>query len=169
MTRMAMLTTALALLIGATAQAAGPGEVFLTGGLPLPPGAIAGGDAGFVAGGATPQGLSQDGRYVAFAGDADALSAAAHPDVTNIFRKDRQTGAVVLVSRASGPNGTVPARYSEEPTISDDGRLVAWVTEAALDPADTDDLDDVYRAVLRASNAAGTSAPVRLAFRIVRR
>src|SRR5688500_7047203 len=101
------LTAALALALAGNAGAAGPGEVFPTGALPLPPGAIAGGAGGNSDHEPTELGVSQDGRYVAFAADADALSAEAHPDITNVFRKDRATGAVVLVSRADGPDGAV--------------------------------------------------------------
>ena len=88
--------------------------------------------------------VSQDGRYVAFSADADALSADANPDVANVFRKDRVTGAVVFVSRASGAGGAAPARSGSDVTISDDGGRVAWITEASLDPADADANEDVY-------------------------
>ena len=88
--------------------------------------------------------MSQDGRYVAFSADADALSAEADPDVSNVFRKDRVTGAVVFVSRATGAGGAAPARSGSDVTISDDGGRVAWITEASLDPADADANEDVY-------------------------
>jgi Tol biopolymer transport system component len=141
---MATAVTALMLLISGSAQAAGPGDVFLTGGLELPPGAVAGGSGGYSDGDPTGLGISGNGRYVAFAADADALSPEAHPDVTNVFRKDRATGDVVLVSRATGANGAVATAGGRDVSISDDGGRVAWVTSAALDPADGDDADDVY-------------------------
>ncbi len=139
-----MLVAALVLFLPAAAHAAGPGEVFATGGLDLPAGAIAGGNGGYSEGESTSLGVSADGRYVAFAADADALSADAHPDVTNVFRKDRATGAVVLVSRATGATGAPAGRFGAEVTISDDGNRVAWLTAAALDPGDGDGADDVY-------------------------
>ncbi|HST40298.1 MAG TPA: hypothetical protein VLK58_12360 [Conexibacter sp.] len=128
---------------GAGAQAAGPGETFLVGGLPLPAGAIAGGAAGR---GGEPEdsAVSADGRYVAFVAGADALAPEAGLDLANVFRKDRQTGAVALVSRADGVVGLPAARSGREVTISDDGRRVAWVTDAAVDPGDGDGEDDVY-------------------------
>src|SRR5688500_10554400 len=144
MSRTAMVTTVLVLALAGNAGAAGPGEVFPTGGLALPPGTIPGGVGGNADHEPTELGVSQDGRYVAFAADADALSAAAHPDVTNVFRKDRATGAVVLVSRADGPDGAVAARLGRDVGISDDGARVAWLTRAALDPADADAAQDVY-------------------------
>ena len=105
MTRTLMAALAMALLMAGTARAANPGDVLPAGGLSLPPGAIAGGMGGYAANEPALNSVSADGRYVAFAADADALAPGAHPDVTNIFRKDRLTGAVVLVSRADGANG----------------------------------------------------------------
>jgi hypothetical protein len=122
---MATAVTALMLLISGSAHAAGPGDVFPTGGLELPAGAIAGGSGGYSDGDPTGLGISGNGRYVAFAADADALSPEAHPDVTNVFRKDRVTGDVVLVSRATGANGAVATAGGRDVSISDDGGRVA--------------------------------------------
>jgi Tol biopolymer transport system component len=135
-----------ALLAGAvSAFAAGAGTTFLTGRLDLPPSAIAGGLSGYSAFEADRVGVSDDGRYVAFSSEADLLDPAANPDTDNVYRKDRLTGAVVLVSRASGAAGPVSARPSYQPTISDDGRVIAFLSQAALDPADTDGTAaDVY-------------------------
>jgi Tol biopolymer transport system component len=142
--KLAMAAALAALAAPGAAHAAGPGETFPVGGLPLPAGAIAGGHGGYSDDEPTAVGMSEDGRYVAFAADADALSPDANPDVTNIFRKDRLTGDVVLVGRATGAGGAVPDHHGFNPKISDDGDRVAWVTRAALDPADTDDRNDVY-------------------------
>jgi Tol biopolymer transport system component len=139
-----MLAMVTMLVAAGTARAAGPGDVILTGGLPLPAGAIAGGNSGYGGGEPTRIAVSADGRYVAFASDADALSSEAHLDVTNIFRKDRATGEVLLVGRATGAGGAVPLLWGGDVTISDDGGRVAWVTRATLDPADTDEQEDVY-------------------------
>ena len=136
-------------LAGASASSAslpvGPGSTFSTSYVDLAEGVIPGGDSGYFGSGANRSSLSSDGRYLAFTSDANSMSADANPDYTNIFRKDRQTGAVELVSRASGASGAAPAAYSFEPRISGDGNLVAFLTGAALDPADTDgDKIDVY-------------------------
>src|SRR5918999_3714841 len=144
MSRMAMLTTVLVLLLAGSARAAGPGEVFLTGALDLPPGSIAGGNGGYFEGEPTGLDISGNGRYVAFTAAADALSSEAHPDVDNVFRKDRVTGDIVLVGRATGTGGAVPTLGGRDVTISDDGGRVAWGTSAALDPADVDTAADVY-------------------------
>jgi Tol biopolymer transport system component len=142
------VATAIALLLAGSSAAAGagPGETFPTASLPLPPGAIAGGtsgqdELGYPAGSA----VSADGRYVAFLSSLDVLSAAAQPDRVNVFRKDRVTGDVVLVSRASGAAGAAATISSEDVTISDDGGRVAWTTTESLVPADTDGgRSDVY-------------------------
>jgi Tol biopolymer transport system component len=133
------------LLAAAPAGAAGPGATFPTGAIELPAGAIAASDSGLTElGGFDRVAVSDDGRYVAFTSDADLLDPVADPNVVNVFRKDRQTGAVVLVSRATGANGAVPTEPSETPAISDDGSRVAFVTNAPLDAEDDDVAADVY-------------------------
>lgn len=141
--------TAAALLLGggalaAPAPAAGPGETFLAGALPLPPGAIAGGYAGWGLGGAEPVGVSADGRYVAFVATADTLHPDAPLDNINVFRKDRATGEVALVSRADGAAGAPAIKPSTRVKISGDGNRIAFVTDAGLDPGDLDGRFDVY-------------------------
>jgi Tol biopolymer transport system component len=141
---------AAALLLGGSALgaqpalAAGAGETFLAGGLPLPPGAIAGGIAGYGYGGADRVAVSADGRYVAFVASADALDPDAPLDGLNLFRKDRLTGAVTLVSRADGAAGAPALTPSGLPRISDDGNRVAFVTTTGLDAGDLDGQADVY-------------------------
>jgi len=122
------MTGALLLMTAATATAAGPGETFLVGGLPLPAGAIAGGDAGRAE--AERTAVSADRRYVAFVALADGLSPEAGVDLANVYRKDRQTGEVVFVSRADGVVGAAATRSSREVSISADGNRVGFVTEA---------------------------------------
>ena len=144
---LAPLLVTVALPVGAAdpAAAAGPGTTFLTGGLDLPAGGIAGGKSGYSSSAPARSSISADGRYVAFVSDADSLDAAANPDVTNVYRKDRLTGEVVLVSRATGASGAAFPATSEDPIISDDGTRVAFRTTAALSVADADGGEsDVY-------------------------
>jgi Tol biopolymer transport system component len=144
-TVLAPLIATLTLLAGAApALGASAGTTFLTGGLALPAGAIAGGQSGYSMSEADRVGVSDDGRFVAFSSDADLLDPAANPDTSNVYRKDRLTGAVVLVSRATGAAGAAPALPSFDPTISDDGGLVAFRTRAPLDATDADAAYDVY-------------------------
>lgn len=75
--------------------------------------------------------ISGDGRYVVFATGATNLVAGDHvgPD-HDVFRKDLQTGAITLVSRAAdgaAANGIVDG----DPDISFDGSEVAYETGAA--------------------------------------
>ena len=91
-----------------------------------------------------PQSVDQTGRFVAFASNSDGLSAAADPAVTNIYVKDRLTGAVTLVSRQTGTDGAPTSQDCFLPAISDDGSHVAFVCDGALDPADNNDKPDVY-------------------------
>ncbi len=144
---LALLSTALLALLGGAVPAlgAGAGTTFLVGGLDLPPGALPGGNGGTDDGDPEPLGLSATGRYVAFVGEADLLDPGADPDVANVFRKDRLTGEVVLVSRANGAGGAVADASGHDVVISADGTRVAWRTSAALDAADTDGrASDVY-------------------------
>ncbi|MDW5592849.1 hypothetical protein VSS74_00770 [Conexibacter stalactiti] len=141
------MATATALLLASSgaASGAGPGDTFPTALLPLPPGAIAGADSGLDAlGYPSDAGVSSDGRYVAFLSAADTLAPAAALDVVNVFRKDRATGAVALVSRADGADGASAPADADNVTISDDGNRVGWTTQARLVPADVDDDEDVY-------------------------
>lgn len=71
--------------------------------------------------------LSADGRYVAFSSDAGNLTPADNNGVEDVFLADRFTGVVTMVSGADG--------RSYAPAVSDDGRYVAFASEAAaLDP-----------------------------------
>ncbi len=165
-TLLALAVAAIALLCpAAPALGFGAGTTFLTGGLDLPPGAIGGAGASGYSGDAPDAvSVSVDGRYVAFASHADGLDSAAAPDVSGIYRKDLQTDAVVLVSRATGAAGAGASANCSDAVISADGRRVAFKTAAALDPSDADGVDDVYVRDVDAGTttlaSAGTTAPV---------
>lgn len=85
---------------------------------------------------------SADGRYIAFASEADNIV----PDDTNGFRdvfvRDLASGTSVLVSTA--PNGVSGNGISSEPAMSGDGRYVAFVSSAtnlvAIDPNQATDV-----------------------------
>jgi hypothetical protein len=72
--------------------------------------------------------VSADGRYIAFTSTANDLV----PDDTNIFPdvfvKDRQTGAIEVISRNAG--GIISNFVSSNPAISADGRYVAFLSNA---------------------------------------
>lgn len=72
--------------------------------------------------------ISADGRYVAFVSRAKNLSPAAKKGNREVFVRDMQTGTVTLASRASGPNGAAASGFAGEPSISADGRYVAFTS-----------------------------------------
>jgi Tol biopolymer transport system component len=85
-----------------------------------------------------------DGRYVVFESDASNLVPDDHNNSTDIFVRDRTTGAVVRVSVAS--DGSEANQRSYSPCISSDGRFVAFTSYAdMLVPNDTNRLVDVFR------------------------
>ena len=113
--------------------------------------------------------ISADGRFVAFASGAENLSPedAAFNDV---FVRDLLAGTTTLVSRASGAAGAAGDGESTDPSISADGRHVAFVSAATnFSSEDTDtagqtdvfvrDLDtDVTELVSRSSGATGAAS-----------
>jgi Tol biopolymer transport system component len=110
--------------------------------------------------------ISGDGRYVAFSSRAKNLSPAAQSGDPEIFVKDMQTGAVTLASRADGAAGAAADGSSYDPSISADGRYVAFASGAEnLSAGDTASNDVFVRdlvagtttLVSRASGATGAA------------
>ncbi len=81
--------------------------------------------------------ISDDGRYVAFASYATNLVTAATERTSGIFVRDRQAGTTERVSVYS--NG-LPAYDSHAPSISADGRFVAFHSSSF----DSNESPDVY-------------------------
>jgi Tol biopolymer transport system component len=82
--------------------------------------------------------LSADGRFVAFASGSDDLVPDDRNGRVDVFVHDRNTGETTLVSRRS--DGTQGDESSWAPTISGDGRYVAFESSARnlageVDPA----------------------------------
>ena len=89
--------------------------------------------------------ISADGRYVAFTSNAANL----HPDDSDygydIYVRDLVGDTTELVSRASGEQGADANGWSVAPSVSADGRFVAFQSEATnLDPGDTHPGNDVF-------------------------
>jgi Tol biopolymer transport system component len=87
--------------------------------------------------------VTPDGRYVVYA----SFSALVVPGDVNghmdVFRRDRQTGATVMVS--TGPGGVLGNGPSFQAAISADGRFVAFASEATnLVANDTNASTDVF-------------------------
>ena len=72
--------------------------------------------------------ISADGRYIAFDSNASNLVSGDTNNTGDIFVHDRQTGTTTRVS--IGPGGTQANRGSLAPSISADGRYVAFHSDA---------------------------------------
>lgn len=92
--------------------------------------------------------VSGDGRYVVFAGAATNLSPLDGDAGRDVYRKDLETGAVELISVATG-GAKANAPVAGDPDISYDGSRVAFGTGAATNLAGPD------------ANAAGSDVVVR--------
>ncbi len=87
--------------------------------------------------------ISSDGRYVAFQGIASNLVPGDTNGLEDIFVHDRRTGQTTRVSVDSA--GVQGNSYSYNPSISSDGRYVAFESHASnLVPGDTNGLDDIF-------------------------
>jgi hypothetical protein len=73
--------------------------------------------------------ISADGRYVAFESTAGNLVGFFDGGVSQVYRRDRQTGTTVLVS--ADPAGAPSKGGSGQAAISRDGRMVAFISGAA--------------------------------------
>jgi Tol biopolymer transport system component len=100
------------------------------------------------AGGDTPSiaaSVSADGRYVAFKSGANNLSTADNNRLDNVFLRDTLTNTTTLISRASGVAGDAAEGQSANPSISADGRYVAFESKAPnLSGADNNFVIDVF-------------------------
>jgi Tol biopolymer transport system component len=87
--------------------------------------------------------ISADGRYVAFRSGASNLVPGDTNLWTDIFVHDRQTGTTVRASvDSSGVQGN---NSSDAPSISADGRYVAFLSESTnLVPGDTNGYQDIF-------------------------
>jgi Tol biopolymer transport system component len=87
--------------------------------------------------------ISPDGRFVAFTSFAGDLVAGDVNGFADVFVHDRMTGVTELVSVASsGAQGNGDSYFA---SISDDGRYVAFVSQATnLVPVDTNGVADVF-------------------------
>jgi Tol biopolymer transport system component len=89
--------------------------------------------------------ISADGRYVAFQSDADNLDPDSNDAKSDVFVRDTQANTTTLVSRAAGVAGTVGDDNSRVPSISGDGRYVAFDSFADnLDAESNDAFNNVF-------------------------
>jgi len=87
--------------------------------------------------------ISADGRYVAFASQATNLVASDTNSSVDVFLHDRQSDTTERVNLDSG--GLEGDDYGAYPSISADGRLVAFASPATnLVPGDTNGSVDIF-------------------------
>lgn len=100
-------------------------------------------DGGEADGGSGGPALSADGRYAAFGSDAANLVEADTNDRHDVFVRDRDTGTTERIS--VGYDGSEADNQSRDPSISADGRYVAFHSDATnLVPDDTNGRTDVF-------------------------
>jgi len=107
--------------------------------------------------------ISADARYVVFDTRATNFYPDGDTDPPNatraggIFRRDTINGALVKVADGdvlSDADGSLLRRGAHAPSVSSDGRFVAFSTAQQLVPADTNDNIDVYRRDMNAAPGA---------------
>ncbi len=87
--------------------------------------------------------VSSDGRFVAFSSEATNLVNNDTDNVTDVFVRDLQANTTAWVSAAL--NGGQPDGSSGFPSMSADGRYVAFLSRAAnLVSGDSNDVTDVF-------------------------
>jgi Tol biopolymer transport system component len=96
--------------------------------------------------------ISADGRYVAFRSRASNLSADDPDATSDVYVRDMQTDTTTLVSRATGVAGVKGGGASFSPSISAEGRFVAFGSQATnLSPDDADTIGDAFVRDLQAN------------------
>ena len=87
--------------------------------------------------------ISADGRYVAFRSSSDYLVPDDNNTEGDVFVTDLVNGTTEIASL--GTVGNQGNSYSQKPSISADGRYVAFVTDADnLVPGDVNDTHDIF-------------------------
>lgn len=103
--------------------------------------------------------ISADGRWVAFASFATNLGAGDSDPTSDIWLRDLQSGAVTLVSRADGLSGPTADLSAFAPSISADGRYVAFHSNATnLSGVDGPGVDVFVRDVVAGTTTLASRA-----------
>jgi Tol biopolymer transport system component len=88
--------------------------------------------------------ISANGQFVAFSSFASNLVPGDMNDDYDLFLLDRAAGTIERVDLTSSGGEVKPAGGSPPPSISADGRFIAFGTYASLVPADTNNAWDTY-------------------------
>jgi Tol biopolymer transport system component len=122
---------------------------------------LGGGDPA-TGGDSTDASISGNGRLVAFESDASNLPGTLSPD-DQVYLKDRKTGALKLIGKTTG--GTPANDDTEDPAISQNGRIVGFESLATNLPGGLGTADQSYvrdlrggRTLLVSRNSAGDPA-----------
>jgi class 3 adenylate cyclase/Tol biopolymer transport system component len=86
--------------------------------------------------------ISGDGNYVAFDSTAPLVPGDRNDGVRDVFLYDLVEGVMVRVSVDEAGDEVFQDSY--DPSISDDGRYVAFTSEGSLVATDTNEVSDVY-------------------------
>lgn len=90
----------------------------------------------------TPSAISAGGRYITFSSSADNLVANDTNGLTDCFLYDRISNTTIRLVTPAAPNPDGPCT---EPTVTEDGQFVAFVSNATnLVPNDTNNKNDVF-------------------------
>lgn len=87
--------------------------------------------------------VSGDGRYVVFASSATNLVQSPIVGSKKVYVRDRVTSTTQLVN-VSSSGQEVGLSSATDPEIADDGQHVVFTCGWALDPIDTNGLEDIY-------------------------
>ena len=102
--------------------------------------------------------ISADGRFVAFVSLADNLSDVDDDAYSSVFVRDLQASTTTYVSRADGEGGEAAHGFAGVPSISADGRFVAFDSSAGnLSEQDDDRFRDIFVRDLEASTTTFVS------------
>ena len=92
-----------------------------------------------------PSQLSVEGRYATFSSSAVNLDPADHDTTVDVFMRDLNADVTTLISRADGADGPKGNGSSAVGDAAVGGRYVVFNSLSSnLDPADTDDIRDIY-------------------------
>jgi len=118
--------------------------------------------AGFTSSGVAENGgsdngmITPDGRFLVFQSDGSNLVAGDTNHASDVFLRDRMTGAIVLVSISS--SGVLGNGASAMPSLSADGRFVAFQSSASnLVAGDNNGCDDIFLRDLQAGTTKRVS------------
>ncbi|MGV3605399.1 MAG: dockerin type I domain-containing protein [Planctomycetaceae bacterium] len=100
------------------------------------------GAQGQVAGGADAPSISADGGLIAFSSLSNQLVSGDGNGAWDVFLKNVQTGSITRVSTDS--SGLEGAGNSTQPSLSTDGRYVAFQSTASLVALDANGTQDIY-------------------------